>query len=175
VLFSFQHTTGSWTADPQGSFPSFVAFCSPTLHDKDLIFPIFMDTPEYKDNRGRWWTADPLTNDGGDLRGSVGTCRYLWRSAGICGDLSGLTLGDILKTGCGAHRPPRPTAISPRQNSLQDWTDGLPRCEHCLQLSIVQDGATGFIREGLSDQQVSSSYYNCKLRCLQKRITCRQT
>ena len=46
--FSFQHTTGSWTADPQGSFPSFVAFCSPTLHDKDLIFPIFMDTPEYK-------------------------------------------------------------------------------------------------------------------------------
>jgi len=38
---------GSWTADPQGSFPSFVAFCSPTLHDKDLIFPIFMDTPEY--------------------------------------------------------------------------------------------------------------------------------
>jgi len=47
MLFSFQHTTGSWTADPQGSFPSFVAFCSPTLHDKDLIFPIFMDTPEY--------------------------------------------------------------------------------------------------------------------------------
>jgi len=48
MLFSFQHTTGSWTADPQGSFPSFVAFCSPTLHDKDLIFPIFMDTPEYQ-------------------------------------------------------------------------------------------------------------------------------
>ena len=47
MLFSPQHTTGSWTADPQGSFPSFVAFCSPTLHDKDLIFPIFMDTPEY--------------------------------------------------------------------------------------------------------------------------------
>jgi len=47
MLFSFQHTTGSWTADPQGSFPSFVAFCSPTLHDKDSIFPIFMDTPEY--------------------------------------------------------------------------------------------------------------------------------
>ena len=47
MLFSFQHTTGSWTGDPQGSFPSFVAFCSPTLHDKDLIFPIFMDTPEY--------------------------------------------------------------------------------------------------------------------------------
>ena len=50
TLFSFQHTMGSWTADPQGSFPSFVAFCSPTLHGKDLIFPIFMDTPEYGSN-----------------------------------------------------------------------------------------------------------------------------
>jgi len=29
---SFQHTTGSWTADPQGGFPIFTVFCSPTLH-----------------------------------------------------------------------------------------------------------------------------------------------
>ena len=34
--FSFQHATGSWTADLQGSFPSFPAFCSPTLHDKGI-------------------------------------------------------------------------------------------------------------------------------------------
>ena len=43
ILFSFQHATGSWTADPQGNFPSFVAFCSPTLHDKDIDLSDFYD------------------------------------------------------------------------------------------------------------------------------------
>jgi len=62
MLFSFQHTTGSWTADPQGSFPSFVAFCSPTLDYKDLIFPIFMDTPEYNVGIFRIFSAAGATH-----------------------------------------------------------------------------------------------------------------
>ena len=69
----------------------------------------------------------------GDLSGSVGTCRYLWGSvgpAGICRDLqgsAGIYLASRSETFCnlvaGPHVCPRPTAISPGQNSLQDWTD----------------------------------------------------
>ena len=43
MLFSFHHTTGSWTTDLQGGFPSFGAFCSLTSHDKGIDLSDFYD------------------------------------------------------------------------------------------------------------------------------------
>ena len=63
----------------------------------------------------------------GDLWGLVGTCRYLWGSVKICGHLrvsAGISLASRSETFCnllvGPRVCPRPTAISPGQNSLQD-------------------------------------------------------
>ena len=56
----------------------------------------------------------------GDLSGPAGICGHLWASVGVCGDLSGFTLCNLV-VGPGVF--PRPTAISPGKNSLQDWTD----------------------------------------------------
>ena len=64
------------------------------------------------------------------LQASVGICRDLPVFVGICGDLwgsAGIRLASHSETLCnlvvGPGVFPRPTAISPGQNSLQDWTD----------------------------------------------------
>ena len=69
----------------------------------------------------------------GDLSGPAGICGDLLGSAGICGHLGhlwesvGICLASHSETLCnlvvGPGVFPRPTAISPGQNSLQDWTD----------------------------------------------------
>ena len=56
----------------------------------------------------------------GDLSGPAGICRDLWGSAGICLASHSETLCNLV---VGPGLFPRPTAISPGQNSLQDWTD----------------------------------------------------
>ena len=85
-----------------------------------------------------------------DLSGPAGICGDLSRPAGICGDLSGFTLRDTLQSGCGAQCLPLsyshlPRAkFSPGQDGLRFVvrprptlrTDGLPRCEHWLFLTI---------------------------------------
>ena len=64
------------------------------------------------------------------LQASVGICRDLSVFVAICGDLqgsAGIFLASHPETLCnlvvGPGIFPRPTAISPGQNSLQDWTD----------------------------------------------------
>ena len=64
------------------------------------------------------------------LEASVGICRDLPVFVGICGELwgsAGICLASHSETLCnlvvGPGVFPRPIAISPRQNSLQDWTD----------------------------------------------------
>ena len=64
------------------------------------------------------------------LQASVGICRDLPVFVGICGDLwgsEGICLASHSETLCnlvvGPGVFPRPTAISPGQNYLQDWTD----------------------------------------------------
>jgi len=66
----------------------------------------------------------------GDLSGPAGICGHLWAFVGICGHLwgsVGICLASHSETLCnlvvGPGLFPRPTAIIPRQNSLQDWTD----------------------------------------------------
>ena len=63
----------------------------------------------------------------GDLSGPAGICGHLWGSVGVCGDLwgsAGICLASLSETLCnlvvGPGIFPCPTAISPRQNSLQD-------------------------------------------------------
>ena len=56
----------------------------------------------------------------GDLSGPAGICGGLWGSAGICLASHSETLCNLV-VGPGVFL--RPTAISPGQNSLQDWTD----------------------------------------------------
>jgi len=59
----------------------------------------------------------------GDLSGPAGICGHLghlWESAGICLASLSETLCNLV-VGPGVF--PRPTAISPGQNSLEDWTD----------------------------------------------------
>ena len=64
------------------------------------------------------------------LQASVGIRRDLPVFVGICGDLrgsAGICLATQSETLCnlvvGPGVFPRPTAIGPRQNSLQHWTD----------------------------------------------------
>ena len=66
----------------------------------------------------------------GDLSGPAGIHGHLWASVGVCGDLQGsegICLASHSETLCnlvvGPGVFPRPTAISPGRNSLQNWTD----------------------------------------------------
>ena len=66
----------------------------------------------------------------GNLSGPTGIDGHLWGSEGVCGDLQGsvgICLASHSETLCnlvvGPGVFPRPTAINPGQNSLEDWTD----------------------------------------------------
>ena len=45
MFSSFHHAMGSWTADPQGSFPIFPVFCSPISHGKGVDLSNFYCHP----------------------------------------------------------------------------------------------------------------------------------
>ena len=71
-----------------------------------------------------------MVEKSGDLSGSAGICGDLSGPAGICGHLwasAGIYLASHSEVLCnlvvGPGVFPRPTAIGPGQNSLQDWTD----------------------------------------------------
>ena len=65
----------------------------------------------------------------GDLSGPAGICGDFAGPAGMCGDLQGsvgICLASHSEILCNPVVPgvfPHPTAISPGQNSLMDWTD----------------------------------------------------
>ena len=66
----------------------------------------------------------------GDLWGPASICGHQWSTVGICENLqgsAGICLASRSETLCnlfvGPGVFPRPAAISPGQNSLQDWTD----------------------------------------------------
>ena len=81
ILFSFQHATGPWTANPQGNFPSFVAFCSPTLHDKDIDLSDFYDHTRVSANlRASHCVATGLHTS---PRSFLAPCRSVTQARGI--------------------------------------------------------------------------------------------
>ena len=106
-------------------------------------------------------SPDKAVGIGGDLRGSAGTCGDLPVFVEICGDLWGSVwphtlrhsenwLWGPLSSQSYGHYPL--AKFSPGLDGLRFVarpsptlrTDGLPHCEHCLQLSVVhQDVVTG--------------------------------